>query len=301
MRVGWIGLGNMGRGMVSNLIAKGKYDGKVLVYNRTQSKSEPFKDTAEVCSSAKDLIQMSDLIFTILSDDTAILESYQSFLDQADVKGKTFADASTVHPETTQQLQQLVHRAGAAFVACPVFGAPPMAQSGNLVIVLAGDSSALQVVRPFCKSVMGKAVVEVGNEVSKATALKVTGNTLILSMVTSLAEANVLAEKSGLDTDHLLQFVDNVFAGPYTAYSKRMTGGDYLASEPAFAVDLARKDARHAKHLADKAGVVISSNEPASSYLQEVRENQGSKGDIASIYGVVRKRAGLAYEVPRKS
>jgi 3-hydroxyisobutyrate dehydrogenase-like beta-hydroxyacid dehydrogenase len=146
--------------------------------------------------------------------------------------------------------------------------------------------------------VMGRAFVDFGGQpAGKATLLKVIGNTFILNMVETLSEGHVLAEKSGLGTENLHQFIETMFPGPYAAYSTRMTSGDYhKREEPLFAVDLARKDAGHAMALAKAAGTQLKAAEVADGHLVQVKEHMGERGDIASIYGAVRKEAGLKFE-----
>ena len=88
-----------------------------------------------------------------------------------------------------------------------------------------------------------------------------------------------------------------MFPGPYTAYSARMVSGDYHKREqPLFAVDLARKDARHAMALAKSAGTKLKDVEVADAHLMQVKEHMGERGDISSIYGAVRKEGGLKFE-----
>jgi 3-hydroxyisobutyrate dehydrogenase-like beta-hydroxyacid dehydrogenase len=145
---------------------------------------------------------------------------------------------------------------------------------------------------------MGKANIDFSDQpVSKALLLKIIGNTFILNMIEALSEGHVLAEKCGLGTDNLHQFIETMFPGPYTAYSNRMTTGDYhRREEPLFAVDLARKDARHAMALAKDAGTSLKDVEVADKHLMMVKEHMGERGDIASIYGAVRHEADLKFE-----
>ena len=145
---------------------------------------------------------------------------------------------------------------------------------------------------------MGRAIIDFsGQPARKALLLKVIGNTFILNMIEALSEGHVLAEKSGLGNAELHQFIETMFPGPYTAYSTRMTSGDYYKREdPLFAVDLARKDARHAMALAKDAGTQLKDVEVADAHLVKVKEHMGERGDIASIYGAVRKEAGLTFE-----
>ena len=107
-----------------------------------------------------------------------------------------------------------------------------MAESGNLVCVLAGPASLVEKVKPYCKGVMGRANIDFSDQSpGRATLLKVIGNTFILNMVESLAEGHTVAEKSGLGNENLHQFIETMFPGPYTAYSSRLTTGDYYKRE----------------------------------------------------------------------
>ena len=173
-----------------------------------------------------------------------------------------------------------------------------MAEAGQVICVLAGPSSAIERVKPFTAGVISKADIEFRDEdVCKASQLKVLGNTFVLNMVQTIAEGMVVAEKSGLGTEALQKFIGAVFPGAYVAYAGRMVSGDYHArSEPLFAVDLARKDARHALDMAGRVGATMRGVQSADRYLGEVREHMGVRGDVAGIYGAVRKGAGMEFE-----
>ncbi|MCJ1387368.1 hypothetical protein MMC18_000211 [Xylographa bjoerkii] len=328
-QLAWIGLGNMGRGMCKNLVEKGDLDKPLIIFNRTtkratdlQAKLSTGKST--VVEELGEAVAKADIIFTCLGDDQAITETLSTAV-RGDVKGKLFVDCSTVHPDTTNKLVKTVEEHGAHFVACPVFGAPAMAEGGQLVCVLAGQKSLVEKVRPYCKGVIwtysqglpidykpnthremliprsstsGRAEIDFSDQApGKATHLKIIGNTFVLNMVETLSEGHALAEKSGLGSENLHNFIETMFPGPYTAYSGRLMGGDYYKrDEPLFGVDLARKDAKHALSLANACGVKMRDLEVADAHLADVQKVQGSKGDIAGIYGAVRQESGLKYE-----
>lgn len=289
--------------MVKNLATKGGLSEPVLIYNRTQKRSEDLANSlgpaaVEITASVEDGVARADVIFTCLADDDAVRGALTSAVANGAAAGKVFVDCSTIHPQTTESIAELVTSKGSQFVAAPVFGAPAMAETGQLVCVLAGPRAAVDVVRPYFKGVMGRAEIDLADQpYSKATTLKVLGNTFIFNMVEQLAEGLVVAEKAGLGTDPMRQFVEAVFPGPYAAYTHRMLSGDYhTREEPLFAVDLARKDLRHARSIAQAAGVSLPNAETADAHLRVVREHVGEKGDIAGIYGAVRKEAGLKFE-----
>ncbi|KAK0735765.1 NAD binding domain of 6-phosphogluconate dehydrogenase-domain-containing protein [Apiosordaria backusii] len=301
-RVLWIGLGNMGRGMVKNLVEKGPLDQPLLIYNRTKQRSIDLAsqlppNKVEILDSISSGVPQADIIFLILSKDDVVESAIAEILTH-DIKGKLMVDCSTIHPENTTRIATSITSRGGEFLAAPVFGAPAMADAGQLIGVLAGPASSVNRARPYFKGVMAKAEIDMSDEpYGKALTLKLIGNTFVFNMVEQLAEGHVLAEKSGLGTKYLHQWVESMFPGPYAAYSTRMLTGDYHTREyPLFAVDLARKDAGHALRLAEDAGTRMRNLEVADEHLKQVKEHAGEMGDIAGIYGAVRKEAGLKYE-----
>ncbi|KAI8931144.1 hypothetical protein NX059_011497 [Plenodomus lindquistii] len=233
-----------------------------------------------------------------LSNDETVTSTINAILE-SDITGKLIVDCSTIHPDTTNALEKKITAANASFVAMPVFGAPAMADAGSLVCVLAGASTSVKKVLPYTIGVMGRLNIDFSDQpAGNATLLKVIGNTFILNMVSQLSESHVLAEKSGLGSDNLQKFISAMFPGPYTAYSQRMISGDYYKrEEPLFAVDLARKDARHAASLAESsgAGEAVKMLKLAQGRLDLVKSERGEKGDLPGIYGIVRKEAGLEF------
>jgi len=292
----------MGRGMVSNLVAKGDLSKPLIVYNRTKKRAEELSSKlpsgkTTVADSVEEAVAKADIIFTCLGDDKAITSTIDAAI-KGDVKGKLFVDCSTVHPDTTNGLAKTLNGKGAEFVASPVFGAPAMADAGQLIFVLAGPAASVDKVKPYTKGVMGRAIVDFSDQAhGQSTLLKIIGNTFVFNMVESLAEGHTLAESSGLGAENIHKFVETMFPGPYTAYSTRLLNGDYYKrEEPLFAVDLAKKDVGHALALAEESGAKLKALEVAGQHLTEVKEHMGARGDISSIYGAVRKESGMKFE-----
>lgn len=288
--------------MCANLVSKGNLDKPLILYNRTQKRADDLSaklglSKTKVASTIPEAVKDSDLILICVGDDAAVNSTVDTILEQ-NVQGKTIVDCSTVHPDTTNALEKRITAAGAQFVGMPVFGAPAMADTGNLVCVTAGKADAVKKVLPYTDGVMGRATIDFSDQpAGNATLLKVIGNTFILNMVNQLSEGHVLAEKTGLGVDNLHNFISTMFPGPFTAYSQRMLEGDYYKrDEPLFHVDLARKDARHAKALADSSGTSVKGMDVARARLDDVKEQLGDKGDIPSVYGTVRKESGLEFE-----
>lgn len=303
-QVAWIGLGNMGRGMCKNIVEKGPLETPLVLYNRTPQRSHDLaaqlgSSKTKVASSIQDAVQDADIIFMCLGDDAAVKVTVDTILE-SHITDKLIVDCSTIHPDTTNSLERRITLAGGNFVGMPVFGAPAMADAGSLVCVVAGQKSSCDKVMPFTTGVIGRAIIDFSSQpAGNATLLKIIGNTFILNMVSQLSEGHVLAEKAGLGVDNLHAFISTMFPGPYTAYSQRMIEGDYYKrDEPLFGIDLARKDARHAMSVGESSGAAdgLKMLKLAQGRLDSAKKELGEKGDIPSVYGVVRKEAGLDFK-----
>ncbi|KAJ5758664.1 hypothetical protein N7520_005820 [Penicillium odoratum] len=306
--VTFIGLGNIGRGMSANIAKKGP-QASLTLYNRTTSRATAHAATlgpnVKVATSLPEAVRDADIIFTCVGDDAALDGITAGILVNTtiDFSNKTVVDCSTVHPETSRRTEAAYEARGGSFVASPVFGAPNMADIGALIIVPAGKQSAIAKARPFYEGVTASRTIDLASgsgadiDVGKATTMKVIGNTFILNTVGVLAEALTAAETTGLGVEPLKEWMEIFAPGPFAKYANRMVSGDYYQrEEPLFAVDLARKDLRHAAALAKEGGQRMRNVEVTDHLLSVVKEEKGAKGDIAGVYGAARKEAGLEYE-----
>ncbi|KAH8695654.1 6-phosphogluconate dehydrogenase family protein [Talaromyces proteolyticus] len=287
--------------MCKNLIKNGALTSPLIVYNRTNARATAFSEKFEhvkAVSSVAEAIQPADIIFSCLGDDAAVEEFTKTALQSNDVKGKLFVDCSTIHPDTTRRVSEILELHGASFVACPVFGTPVMADAGQLVTILSGSKENIDRMKKYTIGVISRANIDLGDaNVGGASMFKLLGNSFILSFVETIGEGMVLCEKLGLDQDQLKHWINLMFPGPLSMFAERMKSGDYYQREyPLMAVDLARKDAQHIINLANSVAVPVKSVEIADYYLGRVREYMGPNGDMASIYGAVRQASGLKFE-----
>ncbi|CAK7198538.1 hypothetical protein SEUCBS139899_001201 [Sporothrix eucalyptigena] len=301
-----VGLGNMGYAMAKNIVQKGNLDTPLAVYNRSKDRSTALVEEAtaaggkvEVADSVAAGVAKAEIVWLMLSNDAVVESVADEILSTSDsLEGKLFIQSATIHPDATVRIAEKIEARGAQFVSAPVFGAPAMAQKGQLIGVLAGSSEAIERSLFLFKGVTSREVITLKDvPIGNAALLKVIGNTFVFNMIEQLAEAHVLAEKTGLGTDAVHQFVNAMFPGPYAAYSERMVSGQYYTLErPLFAVDLARKDIGYALGYGAKTGVPLQNAQTADAHLVQVKEHDGETGDVAAIYGAVRQEAGLPYE-----
>ncbi|CAH0047373.1 unnamed protein product [Clonostachys solani] len=300
--IGWYGLGSMGIKMALNLQRHLSAQGMApLRYsNRTLSKGEELQKIGAIPESEfGELVNQSSIIFTMITDDQ-VLEKLVAEVLQKDInlQGKIWIDTSTVHPETCYRCFTKLTERGATFVASPVFGASPVAAEGKLIFAIAGTASAIDRLRPFVIDVMGRKMIEMGEDVRKSSLLKISGNIFVLGFQELIAEAQVFAEKSELGTAQMEEFIGSMFGPVLQSYSKRMTSGAYappLDVPPGFSAALATKDCKHALSMARDNGTRLKTLEAALGHLTAAREYAGETLDSSSMYGAVRMEADLPF------
>lgn len=130
------------------------------------------------------------------------------------------------------------------------------------------------------------------------TDLQLYSNIFVIGLQELVAEAQVFAEKTGLGTAQMEEFIGSMYGPVLESYSKRMTTGAYappLGTQPGFAAALAAKDAGHAISIAEAHGTRIPTLETALARLTSAREYAGESLDSSSVYGVARMDAGLPF------
>lgn len=291
----------MGIGMALNL-QKYLSDKKLpsLHYsNRTLSKGESLKAAGAIEEADYvSLVKSCDIIFTMISNDKVLDELVDSAFSRGSISGKIFVDTSTVHPDTVARAAEKLTAQGASFIASPVFGASAMAAAGKLIFAMAGPKAALETVKPFVLNVMGRSIIELGEEVSKSSMLKIAGNIIVIGLMEVISEVQVFAEKVGLGTETMEKMIADMFGPVAESYSKRLTTGAYAPLEgtaPGFAVSLAIKDAKHAISIANDHDMRLNVSEAALSHMLNARAYAGESLDSSSMYGTIRHESGLPF------
>jgi 3-hydroxyisobutyrate dehydrogenase-like beta-hydroxyacid dehydrogenase len=215
MRVGFIGLGQMGAGIASNLIKAGH---EVTVFNRTREKAEAFASKgAKVAATPGDACK-GDAVFTMLADDAAVeAVVYEDGGILASLKPDAIhISSSTISTALSKRLAEAHATAGQRYVAAPVFGRPEAAEAAKLFIVAAGAKGAVDFVAPLFDAIGQKTFV-VSEAAEAANIVKLSGNFLIASVIESLGEAMALVDKAGVDKhDYLDILTSTLFGAPST-------------------------------------------------------------------------------------
>jgi 3-hydroxyisobutyrate dehydrogenase-like beta-hydroxyacid dehydrogenase len=242
MKVGLIGLGNMGSGMAAKLLKGGH---EVTVYNRTSSKVQ-----ALITQGARYAAQPADAcggdaVITMLADDSAV-ESVV-FGDAGVIgglrQGGIHISSSTISVALSEKLAVEHAAVGQRFVSAPVFGRPDAAAAGKLFVVVAGAPDTIAECMPLFEAI-GQKTFRFGNNPPDANLVKLSGNFLISSVIEALGEAMALVGKAGLDQHQYVDFLTStLFDAPvYKVYGGLIADKKF---EPAgFAAPLGFKDNR---------------------------------------------------------
>lgn len=271
-KVGWIGLGNMGNPMVKNLIKAGF---PVSVYNRSPAKTAEFKATATVCKSIADLINSSDIIFTMLTDDSAVNQVY-SEITKEEFSGKLFIDCSTVSQACALAIADLIKAKNGRFIDAPVAGSTMPAAQGTLIMLAGGEAHDIARAQPYFDK-LGKLTKHLG-ENGKGIAAKLAINYFLSLIYQGLAETVLFAEKLGIERKDMLEIVNESACGNGATKVKTplLLSESY---EPAFALDLMLKDIL----LAQKAGADFPLTQSMINTYQAAQDKGLGKNDVIGI------------------
>ncbi len=292
MKVGFIGLGNMGAAIAANLV-KAKHE--VIVWNRTAAKSGPLVEAgATMAASPKEASRGVEAVLTMLADDEAlddVLHGDHGLMAGLD-KGAIHVSLSTIAVDTADRLTEAHTAKGQRFVCAPVFGRPEAAAAAKLFIVAAGDSLTLDRIDPLLRQI-GQRVFRAGEKPSAANLVKLCGNFMILSVIESLAEAMTLAEKGGVAKSLLLDVLTgSLFDIPLVKNYGRMLVEQRF--KPAgFAAPLGLKDMRLTGQSAETLRVPMPLLGVLRDHLLQAIAGEGSDVDWSAIGAAIRKNAGL--------
>ena len=219
MKVGLIGLGNMGSGMAANLLKGGH---EVTVYNRTPSKAQALvAQGARYAAQVADACQ-GDAVITMLADDGAV-ESVVfgdgGCRSRACAKGAIHISSSTISVALSEKMAAAHAANGQRFVSAPVFGRPEAAAAAKLFVAVAGAPDAVDDCMPLFDAI-GQKTFRFGDKPSDANLVKLSGNFLISSVIEALGEAMALVGKAGLDQHQYVDFLTStLFNAPvYKTY-----------------------------------------------------------------------------------
>ncbi|HWF86675.1 MAG TPA: NAD(P)-dependent oxidoreductase, partial [Vicinamibacterales bacterium] len=296
MKVGFIGLGNMGSAMARNLIGVGH---ELTVYNRTRSRADAFASLgAKIAETPAEAAASAEALITMLADDAAVeavIFSPDNAIRALPARA-VHISMSTVSVAFSRRLAESHRQHQQHYLAAPVFGRPEAAASAKLFVVAAGAAEQIERCRPLFDAI-GQKTFQVGDDAQAANVVKLAGNFLITTMIESLAEALAFGRKSGVDAHALLDVLTNsLFTAPvYRNYGSMIASDTF---EPAgFKLPLGLKDNRLLLAAAEEAAVPMPMASLVHDRFVAALALGLGEADWAAIARISYQNAGLRKEV----
>lgn len=270
-RIGFIGLGIMGRGMAANLLKAGF---PLRVWNRTASRADELVAAgAARGASPADVAAHSDIIVTCVSDtpDVQAVILGEAGVIQGAKAGALVIDCSTVSPQATREIAAALAEKGVHMLDAPVSGGSEGAVKGTLSIMAGGDAAQFERALPVFQA-MGKAVTHVGT-IGAGQTVKLANQVLVVGNCLAMCEALLLAQAGGVDLQKTYDAVSQGAAGSWmlTNRAPQIMARDW---RPGFTIDLQLKDLRLVLEAADNLGVPL----PGTSLIFQLYRTLAAQG-----------------------
>ena len=253
MKVGFIGVGNMGGPMCRNIIRNTNHE--VIVFDLSAAALKECTDLgASAAGSVADLAGRCDVVITSLPIPKIVEEVTlgNGGIAENAKPGTVFIDLSTNSPATAKRVNDGMKAKGIPMLEAPVSGGTSRAKDGTIVIMVGGETVTFEQQLPLLKSFSGE-VVHVG-DIGMGSTAKLINNMLAFCNAAAAAEALMMGKRSGIDLHKLDAVIRNAsgMSSGYGNLSTKAFKGDF---QPTFALDLAHKDLRLALEMADDLGV----------------------------------------------
>ena len=279
-RLGFIGIGYMGRPIARRLLESGF---KLTAYDRDPNKAgELIPYGATVAQSVSELSSSCNVVMSCLPSDEAVLDIYRGaggVFANAN-RGSLSIDLSTVFPETSQELSRLGAERGVEVLDVTISGSTPAAEKGLLTLFGGGDKARFDAAESIFRPI-ARRYFYLGPTGSGAT-MKLVVNALLGIGMQAIAEAVALGEKAGLDRNRLLNVLSEtaVVAPAHVGKLERAMKGDY---SPQFPIRLMNKDFGLILSLAAAVGARM----PATGAAFEVNARQSDEGTEQDFSAVI--------------
>lgn len=285
-KLGFVGLGIMGRPMMKNLLKAGH---TVVAYTRTATVLDAcVSDGAERGASNHDVGARADVIFTMLPDGPeveAVVLGPGGILEGAKA-GASIVDMSSINPLVSQKIGKACAARGVDFLDAPVSGGEPKAIDGSLAIMVGGSEAAFARVAPLLKC-MGASVTLTG-PVGAGNTTKLANQIMVACNIAAMGEALTLATRCGLDPEVVMNAVKGGLAGSAVLNAK----GPMLIArnfKSGFRIRLHQKDLRNALQTAEATSVALPLTAVVQQMISAVMADGNGELDHVAIARVVEK------------
>ncbi len=279
MKIGFIGMGIMGKPMALNLLKAG-YD--VTVSNRNMAKCEPVVAAGARAGSYIEVAENCDVVITMLPNGPQVKAVMLGENGAAAhmKPGSAFIDMSSINPVDSKELCECVSRYGVEMLDAPVSGGEPKAIDGTLSIMVGGKQETFDKFKDMLGA-MGSSVVRCG-DVGAGNTTKLANQIIVACNIQALAEALTLAQKADVDPNLVFEAIKGGLAGSTVMNAKApmmIVGSD----KPGFKIDLHIKDLNNALDCAHAVGAPVPMTASVQEILQWMHNHEGGNKDHSAI------------------
>jgi 3-hydroxyisobutyrate dehydrogenase-like beta-hydroxyacid dehydrogenase len=293
VKIGFLGLGDMGQAIVPRLLAAGH---TVTGWNRTKEKAAPmFKLGMLWANTPRDVASESEIVFSIVTDAVAVraLALGENGIIAGLQKDAVYLDMSTIEPDSSRAVAAEFSKAGLTMMDAPISGTTLTLAKGNASLMVGGDKAAFERVQPVLLAI-GPKVSYIGVQ-SLAVQLKVALNMTLVIEVIGFCEGIALAEKGGVPREVAVDaFLKSVVASPVLHYRAPLILEGHISDATYGNVNLQQKDMLLALDLGRKMGVPVPLGAAANEMLNACRGIGLAHRDFVAVYEVYRRLGGIS-------
>lgn len=280
MKIGFIGLGIMGKPMVKNIIKGGYTD--VLVNGRHQDVLDEMEACGAKSATYEEIGRQCDVVMTMLPNSPQVKEVMLGENGVAAYmrEGSIFIDMSSSNPVASKEIAAVLAQKNIDMLDAPVSGGEPKAMDGTLSFMVGGKEELVEVYRPLLET-MGSSVVRCG-EVGAGNTTKLANQIIVACNIQALSEALTLAQKAGVDPELVFQAIRGGLAGSTVMDAKApmmIAGND----KPGFKIDLHIKDLNNALDCAHTVGAPLPMTAEVQEIMQWMHNHEGGQKDHSAI------------------
>jgi 2-hydroxy-3-oxopropionate reductase len=278
-KVGFIGLGIMGKPMSLNLIRGGH---ELYVHSRHGAPQDVVAAGATACDSGMEVARKADTVITMVPDTPDVVAVLFGAKGVAEglTRGKIVVDMSSISPVETKQLAQKINALGCQYLDAPVSGGEVGAKAASLTIMVGGPEDAFNKVKPLFE-LMGKNITLVGGNGDGQTC-KVANQIIVALNIEAVGEALLFASKMGADAAKVRQALMGGFASSriLEVHGERMIKRTF---DPGFRIELHQKDLNLALSAARQVGMSLPNTATAQELFNACAAHGGKGWDHSAL------------------
>ncbi|MFV5770052.1 NAD(P)-binding domain-containing protein [Mammaliicoccus sciuri] len=273
MKIGFVGLGIMGKPMVKNLIKANK---EVLVNDLNKEAEKEVAALGAKVVSIEEMARDAEVMITMLPNGAIVKSVLYSgetaVLNQSEINVKMVIDMSSLTPNESLEISKVLEEKDIQYVDAPVSGGEPLAITGELAVMVGCDEDLLEDIKEVLRPIAGS-VVRVGH-VGSGSVVKLANQIIVNTNIAALSEAVVLAKKFDIDLIEMHEAIKNGLAGSAVMEAKfpKMIEQDY---KPGGTLNINLKDLKNVSSTADTAGLTL----PVVNQIKEIYKSEVAQGN----------------------